>query len=49
MSDPRWLDGYAGQSTDDLIALDGAYRTDSVVLAFEAAILAKAERLGNGG
>ena len=49
MTDRRSLDGYAGQSTDDLIALDGAYPTDSVVLAFEAAILAKAERLGYGG
>jgi hypothetical protein len=49
MTDRLWLDGYSGQSTDDLIALDGAYRSDSLVLVFEAAILAKAERLGYGG
>lgn len=48
MSEPRWLDGYSGQTTDELIALDGAYRTDSIVLAFEEAINRKAERLGDG-
>ncbi len=48
MSEPRWLDGYSGQSTDELIALNGAFRTDSIVLAFEDAINRKAERLGDG-
>ena len=48
MSEPRWLDGYSGQTTDELIALDGVYRTDSIVLAFEQAIDRKAERLGDG-
>ena len=48
MSEPRWLDGYSGQSTDELIALDGAYRTDSIVLAFEEAIGKKAAQLGDG-
>ena len=47
MTEPRWLDGYSGQTTDELIALDGAYRTDSIVLAFEQAIDRKAERLGH--
>ena len=47
MTEPRWLDGYSGQTTDELIALDGAYRTDSIVLAFEQAIGRKAERLGH--
>ena len=48
MSEPRWLDRYSGQTTDELIALDGAFRTDSIALAFEEAINRKAERLGNG-
>jgi hypothetical protein len=47
MSEPRWLDGYSGQSTDELIALDGAFRTDSIVLAFEQAINNKAARVGH--
>ena len=46
MSEARWLDGYSGQTTDELIALDDAFRTDSIVLAFEAAITHKAERIG---
>ena len=41
-----WLDGYDGQSTDDLIGLAGTHRIDSVVLAFETAITAKGEREG---
>jgi hypothetical protein len=46
MSEQRWLDGYEGQTTDELIALDGRYRTDSIVLAFEQAINDKAARIG---
>jgi hypothetical protein len=41
-----WLDGYGGQTTAELIGLADTHRIDSVVLAFEAAIAAKAERLG---
>jgi hypothetical protein len=44
---PQWLDGYSGQTTDELIALEGVFRTDSIVLAFEQAITAKAARLGD--
>jgi hypothetical protein len=44
--DLQWLDGYSGQSVDDLIALEGKYRTDSLVLAFEQAMDQKAARLG---
>lgn len=44
-----FLEPYAGQSTDELIALAGRYRTDSLVLAFEWALLAKAERVGFTG
>jgi hypothetical protein len=46
MGDLLWLDGYGGQTTDALLALDGTYRTDSLVLAFEQAIAMKAGRLG---
>jgi len=43
---PKWLDGYSGQSVEKLLALEGEYRTDSLVLAFEQAIGQKAEREG---
>ncbi len=33
-----WLDGYSGQTVDELLALEGKYRIDSLVLAFEQAI-----------
>lgn len=42
MSD-QFLKSYGGQSTDELLALEGRYRIDSLVLAFEQAIEAKAE------
>jgi hypothetical protein len=41
-----WLEGYSGQSADQLLSLEGKYRTDSLVLAFEQAISQKAEREG---
>jgi hypothetical protein len=34
----EWLDGYTGQTTDDLIRLAESHRVDSVVLAFEQAL-----------
>ncbi len=40
-----WLDGYSGQSTDELLELEGKYRTDSLVVAFEQAIEQKAARV----
>jgi hypothetical protein len=43
---PAWLDGYSGQSAGQLLMLEGKYRTDSIVLAFEEAIRQKAEREG---
>ena len=46
MSDAAWLDGYTGQTTEELLALDGTYRTDSIALAFEGAIEQKATRIG---
>ena len=42
MSD-AWFDGYDGQTTEELLALEGQYRTDSLVLAFEQAIQQKEE------
>ena len=43
---PKWLDGYSGESVEQLLSLEGTYRTDSLVLAFEQAINQKAEREG---
>ena len=42
-TDQPFLDAYGGQTTDELIALESEYRIDSLVLAFEAALDAKAE------
>lgn len=36
-----WLDGYSGQTVEELLALEGKYRIDSLVLAFEQAIRQK--------
>ncbi len=33
----KFLKAYSGQTTEQLIALDGEYRVDSLVLAFEQA------------
>ena len=41
-----WLAGYSGQTTDELIALDDVYRTDSIVLAIAQAVGARANRIG---
>jgi len=41
---PAWLDGYSGQSTDELVSFEHKYRIDSLVAAFEEAIGQKAER-----
>ena len=45
----QWLNSYTGQSTDQLIALEQNYRTDSIVLAFEDALRQKEERVGIAG
>jgi len=42
MSADKWLDAYTGQTTDELIALEDDYRADSLVLAFEQALMTKA-------
>lgn len=46
MAELQWLDGFSGQTVDDLIALEGEYRTDSLVLAFEQALDQKWARDG---
>jgi hypothetical protein len=46
MSDLQWLDGYSGESVDELIAPEGTYRIDSLVLAFEQGMDQKAARIG---
>ena len=43
---PAWLEGYSGQSVDELLSLEGTFRCDSLVLAFEEAIGQKAQRGG---
>jgi hypothetical protein len=46
MSDLKWLDAYSGQTVDQLLSFEGEYRLDSLVLAFEDALLQKIEREG---
>ena len=46
MSELPWLSKYSGQSTRELIAMEHAYRKDSLVLVFEEALGQKAFRLG---
>jgi hypothetical protein len=46
MAEPKWLDSYGGQTTDQLLALQNEYRTDSLVVAFDQAINQKAAREG---
>jgi hypothetical protein len=41
------LDEYNGQTTDELIALEGKYDAYSIVWAFERALLQKSERVGD--
>lgn len=43
----QWLDRYSGETVDELLALEGTYRIDSVVLAFEQAVDQKAARVGD--
>src|SRR5438105_806752 len=47
MANLQWLDKYSGQTVEQLIALEGEFRIDSVVLAFEQAMDQKAARLGD--
>jgi hypothetical protein len=47
MAELVWFDGYGGESVGQLLALEGRYRTDSIVLAFEQAMDQKAARVGS--
>jgi hypothetical protein len=42
-----WLSGYSGQTTAELLSLEGQYRIDSLVLAFEEGIQRKGARDGS--
>ncbi len=46
MADLRWLDGYTGQTTEELLALADEYRVDSLLLALEQALTQKAAEAG---
>ena len=46
MSNLKWLNGYSGETADELIGLAATHRIDSIVLAFEQAIDQKAARIG---
>jgi len=48
MPELTWLDGYSGETVEQLLALEGTHRIDSLVLAFEQAIDQKAAREGSG-
>jgi hypothetical protein len=47
MSDLPFLQNYSGQTVEQLLSLEGAYRIDSLVGAFEEALLKKAFRDGD--
>jgi len=47
MSDLPFLQNYSGQTVDQLLSLEGAYRIDSLVLIFEEALLKKSFRDGD--
>ena len=42
----KWLESYSGQSTEQLLSLEGEYRTDSLVVAFEQALDQKSAARG---
>ena len=46
MPDLKWLERYSGQTTDQLLALEGEYRIDSLVVAFQQALDQKSARQG---
>jgi hypothetical protein len=49
MGKRKFLKNYSGQTTDELLALEGEYRKDSLIFAFEAALEKKAARVGQKG
>lgn len=47
MPDLQWFNAYSGETVDELLALEGEYRIDSLVIAFEQAMDQKAARVGD--
>ena len=45
--DLPWLGRYSGESTEELLGLEGRYRIDSIVVALREGILDKKQRLGH--
>lgn len=43
MAELKWLEGYSGESIDELIALAATHRVDSIVLAIEQALQQRTE------
>jgi len=46
MGELKWLDKYSGESLEELVAWEGKYRVDSLVLAFEQGVREKVARVG---
>ncbi|MGA2349211.1 MAG: DUF4375 domain-containing protein [Terracidiphilus sp.] len=46
MADLKWLGGYSGQTLDEMLALSGEYRIDSLVVAMGQALDRKAAQDG---
>lgn len=46
MADLKWLDGYTGQTIEELLALADEYRIDSLLVALEQALNQKAAEAG---
>jgi hypothetical protein len=46
MADLKWLDGYTGQTIEELLALADEYRVDSLLVALEQALDQKAAEAG---
>jgi hypothetical protein len=46
MADLKWLDHFSGHSLEELLALSGEYRIDSLLVALEQALNQKAAEVG---
>ena len=46
MADLKWLDGYSGQTIEELIEMANEYRIDSLLVALEEALNQKAAEVG---
>ncbi len=49
MASDKWLDNYSGQTTDELLTLEGECRIDSLVVAFQQALIQKEDKTGYQG